>query len=82
VFDEAATGAGDLGIVKMFEERREPLRIGDSVRVKCSEQRIGGVGEGGVARCGQALVLLVAKDPYGIFFGDFGGIIGGTVVND
>ncbi len=82
MFEEAATGAGNLGIVKMFEERREPLGIGDSVGVKCSQQRIGGVGESGVARGGQALVLLVANDAYRIFCGDFGGIIGGTVVND
>ena len=82
MLDEAATGAGDLGIVKMFEERREPLGIGDSVGIKCSQQRIDGVGERGVACSGQALVLLVANDAYGIFCGDFGGIIAGTVVND
>jgi len=82
VFEEAATGAGNFGIVKMFEERREPLGIGDGVGVKCGQQGIGCAGESGVASGGQALVLLVANDAYGIFCGDFGGIIGGTVVND
>lgn len=66
----------------MIEEKSEPLGIGDSVGVKCSEQRVGGVGEGGVARGGETLVLLVANDAYRVFCGDFGGIICGTVVND
>jgi len=82
VFEEAAAGAGNLGIVKMFEERREPLGIGDGVGVKRSQQGIGGVGQSGVARYGKALVMSVANDAYGIFCGDFGAIIGGTVVNN
>jgi len=38
VFEEAATGAGNLGIVKMFEERREPLGIGDGSESKAASR--------------------------------------------